>query len=398
MVSEIKNSIIERHGLDRAIWISLLTVVTTTIFSIALLQLSLGVLAALCIAKVVRSSPATFQRTSLDLPMAVFIIGRVVSIIFSTHPAVSVSALYIEIIFYAAFFVFTNTLQVDKQNETIILVQILLLAAVVAAGIGIIKYGFGISKRASSLTSGPYTFSLYLIAVLPFALFLVKDSRVFRNARYAYAAIGIIIMGIVFSLNRLHWVAMAATLVFTAAITKDRIPLAVLALVLATSILAIPEVAQRAYLTITVFSHTGGRDTLWQGAGMIYAEHPFVGFGPRTFREIFPLMSKLWDPRTGSWHNDFLQVYMESGLVGLVPFIWLIGAALSSAIKTLRTSQGKSRNFILPLMVAFSIFVAAGGMLDTVVGVVFRLFLAAIALMATTAVVSKPERKMKGYT
>lgn len=379
MVSEIKNTIQSRHGLDRAIWIGLLLVLATAIFSITLLQLSLGVLVILCFAKLIQGLGRGFRSTALDVPVLAFIIGRTVSIVFSVHPAISVPAFYIEFIFYAAFFVFTNILEINREKEIVVLLQLLILTAVVAAGIGIFQYTTGMTQRAQSTTSGPYTFSLYLIAVLPLALFLVRDSRIFKNHNIAYAAIAVILLGVVFSLNRLHWIAMAATLVVAAVISKDKVPLLIFGVLFIACFVTMPEIAHRFQLTLTVFSHTGGRDVLWRGAGVLYAEHPLFGFGPRTFREVFPFMSQLLDRQTGSWHNDFLQVYMESGVVGLVPFVWVIVAAVSSMVAALRTKVYSP--FLLPLTVAFCMFVVVGGMLDTIVGIVFRLYLAMIALM-----------------
>lgn len=379
MVWELKATFESRQGLDRAIWAALLTVIATAIFSIALLQLSLGVLVALCLAKLIRGWGRGFRSTALDVPVLAFIIGRAVSIVFSVHPAVSFPAFYIEFIFYAVFFLFTNILEIDREKEIVILLRLLILTAVVAAGIGIFQYITGMTKRAQSTTSGPYTLSLYLVAVLPLALFLVRDSRIFKNHYTGYAAIAIILLGVVFSLNRLHWVAMAATLVAAAVISKDKIPLLIFGVLFIASFVTIPEIAHRFQLTLTVFSHSGGRDVLWRGAGVLYADHPLFGFGPRTFREVFPFMSQLWDRQTGSWHNDFLQVYIESGLAGLAPLVWMIVAAVSSIATALRAKVYNA--FLVPLTIAFCLFVVAGGMLDTIVGIVFRLYLAMIALM-----------------
>jgi O-antigen ligase len=117
---------------------------------------------------------------------------------------------------------------------------------------------------------------------------------------------------------------------------------------------------------------------------MVYARHPFVGFGPRTFREVFPLMQQLADKGTSSWHNDFLQVYMESGLLGLIPLCWLVAAAVYWGARMLRSPvlAPESRRILLPFMCSILIFGLAGGMRDTVVGIVFRFDLAVLALMA----------------
>ena len=45
---------------------------------------------------------------------------------------------------------------------------------------------------------------------------------------------------------------------------------------------------------------------------MIWDQHPILGFGTRTFNETFLLHDQLVDRGVGGWHNEYLQVYLES--------------------------------------------------------------------------------------
>jgi O-antigen ligase len=385
MLSRIRTSLNARHGIDLAVWIALLCVVGTVIFSIALVQFAVGVLAALWLAALASSPRKGFRSTVLDLPMLAFIIGRSLSIPFSVYPEISLDAVPREIVFYAAFFVFANTMNIDRENDTIIVIQMFVLTAVLAAAVGICTYAMGISPRATSSTAGTYTLGAYLVAILPLALLLADKRRFFRISLIAYAAVAFLVLGVIFTFDRLHWIVIAATFVVAAIITKDKKPLFAFVLVVALAILLVPSVAQRFQFTMTLFSHMSYRDVLWRGAAMLGLEHPVIGFGPRTFREIFPLMSELGDRHIGSWHNDFLQVYMESGLIGLVPLLWLIAATFTSSIRALRSHSlpQEHRQILIPLLLSVSIFVIAGGMLDAIMGLVFRFELAVVALIVT---------------
>jgi O-antigen ligase len=380
----VQHTILAHSGIERAIWITVLVTVLATIFSISILQLALGLLTVLLLVSLSNGSKKTFRSTPLDIPMLAFIMGRILSILFSLDPRTSVEALYIEIVFYAAFFVFTNTLRIRDQNEMDVLIRLFVLTAVVASVVGICKFAAGISQRASSTTSGAYTFSLYLTVVLPFILFLSRDRRIFRTTLHAYVAATILILGVFFSLDRMYWVVVAVTLVCAAIMKRERSPLVIYVFGMAVLILVVPTVAHRFRLILELPSHSSDRNILWQGAGMVYARHPFVGFGPRTFREVFPLMQQLADKGTSSWHNDFLQVYMESGLLGLIPLCWLVAAAVYWGARMLRSPvlAPESRRILLPFMCSILIFGLAGGMRDTVVGIVFRFDLAVLALMA----------------
>ena len=382
--SLVRDTIIARSGIERAIWVAILVGMLATIFSISILQLALGFLTVFLLISFRSGSQETLRLTPLDIPMLAFIAARILSIFFSVDPQTSVQALYIEIVFYAVFFVFTNTVRVENESEMNVLVRAFVWTAIVASAVGIFKFAAGISPRASSTTSGAYTFSLYLTVVLPFILFLSRDRRMFRTSMHAHVAAAILILGVIFSLDRMYWVVVAVTLIAAAILNRERRPLVIYVFGMAILVLVVPSVAHRFQLILELPSHSSDRNVIWQGAAMIYTRHPFVGFGPRTFREVFPLMQQLADKGTSSWHNDFLQIYMESGLLGLIPLCWLVAAALYWGARTLRSPAlaPQSRKLLMPFMFSILIFVFAGGMRDTVVGVVFRFDLAVIALVA----------------
>jgi O-antigen ligase len=317
--------------------------------------------------------------------MFAFIIGRTLSVPFSTHPATSIPALHIEFIFYAAFFLFTNTIRIDRENELTILIQLFVITGVVAAAIGVCTYALGISPRATSSTAGTYTLGAYLVAVLPLSLLLAEKKSFFKTVQYAYMAAAFLVIGVIFTFDRLHWVAAATTFVVAAIIKKEARPLIGFLFFAGVATFVLPHVAERFQLTMTLFTHMSYRDVLWRGAAMLGFEHPVIGFGPRTFREIFPLMSELGDKKMGGWHNDFLQVYMESGMVGLLPLLWLIARTFTSSMRALRSHAlpEEHRQVLIPLLLSLMLFVAAGGMLDTILGLVFRFDLAIVALIVT---------------
>jgi O-antigen ligase len=66
------------------------------------------------------------------------------------------------------------------------------------------------------------------------------------------------------------------------------------------------------------------RNIIWKGASELMFYHPIQGFGPRTFQQIFPYKNEFNDKGVAGWHNDFLQVYFESGIPGLLAFLFII--------------------------------------------------------------------------
>ncbi len=77
-------------------------------------------------------------------------------------------------------------------------------------------------------------------------------------------------------------------------------------------------------------------------------ERPVIGYGPRTFHDIFTNREQLSDKGVGSWHNDFIQVYFESGFLGLAAFFVIIFFPLIKALECLKGCQlSEDRKYIL---------------------------------------------------
>jgi O-antigen ligase len=77
-------------------------------------------------------------------------------------------------------------------------------------------------------------------------------------------------------------------------------------------------------------------------AGRMIASHPVFGVGVGAFFErsdeyVTPEFRKI-SPRENA-HNNFLQVLAELGIVGFVPFVWVLGAVAWSMVRPWRTGR-----------------------------------------------------------
>ena len=126
------------------------------------------------------------------------------------------------------------------------------------------------------------------------------------------------------------------------------------------------------------------RDIIYEGANEIAFEHPVLGFGPKTFRDIFPFPERFADKGIGSWHNDLLEMYFEAGIAGLLTYLLLILGiyfiTLKYTIRKSLTSEGKSMltGILLALGGLYLSALVAGFINSPVLAVVFS-FLAALS-------------------
>ncbi len=375
-------------NLDRLIWWGILLFLVSNIFSTAIVQITVILLGLLWVTKLAKTRGVKFVRTPFDIPYLLFIAARLISIPFSVNLGASLESLNKEIIFYVIFFVITQHFPIDDKQKTRTAIWIIVGCAVLAATIGTTKFIFQLSERAESTVSGPATLGMYLSVVLCVILVLGKNKDYFPN-RLVWLAISFVIMiGIVCTLNRVHWVIMFLIVLTIGVIRERRLLLAMCgALIIGGTLLpAVTERVARSFQGLQMF--TTGRDVIWSGAWTIIGERPLVGFGPRTFHTIFPFFDKVPDKQVGSWHNDYLQMYMESGMLGLLSFLGLMvavfwyGWTARLRLKSALFYHDLTTGILLAMAVFYLTGLVGGFVLDPLSSLLYRFFLGLLGLTA----------------
>ncbi len=374
-------------SIDKIIWWGILLFLASLILSIAIVQIVSLLLIVLWFFKLVKNKNYTIETTPLDIPVLLFIVSRLSGILFSINYEVSTPALWTEIIFYFLFFFFTNNINIRDDFKNNVMIKVFVVAGVAASIIGITKYGFGLESRASSTTSGYYTFGMYVTVLIGVILALNQQKEIFPKRWFFIIAITLTMIALMFTFNRIHWLA-TAVLILVYGIFKNRRVLIAAVTAAGLMLIIFPSVLQRASTLLNPLSHTSERATLWQGAIKIWDEKIIFGFGLDTFTLIFPFKNDLIDKGISNWHNDFLQMYMECGVVGLIIFIYLAVVIFSSIIKILNTKHINSnlKNItwgILLAMVGFYVSTIAGGFLSNpIISLLFIYLLSILALIS----------------
>ena len=84
----------------------------------------------------------------------------------------------------------------------------------------------------------------------------------------------------------------------------------------------------------------------WKEAVKIIAAHPLTGVGLGTFDL----------PQCRFAHNSYLQIWGEMGILGIVSFLWIVGAVLRNALKEIKTSPHKNTLTLLIIAIAAFLF------------------------------------------
>jgi O-antigen ligase len=310
--------------------------VSSFLLSLFLLQLFLGILSICWLLESFEN-----KKKALDIFtyfILVFGLIRILSIIFSQYPSVSVQSFYKDALFYFSFFSLTFYLKALDKSKVEKISYSFIISAVFIAVIGLVLFNLSLVDRAASFSSGYATFSSYLITALGVHLFMPYKIKVKHNWLLWPLGISLILAAVITSLGRTNIII--AVLLITASLFFKRINiLPLVSIIILTTLLCLFSFhnnnieASRRVEDPTALSD---RNILMEGAKAIALEHPIIGFGPRTFKNIFPFHDRISDKLIGSWHNDFIQIYFESGAAGLLSFLSIIIAPLYFNYKYLK--------------------------------------------------------------
>lgn len=358
----------------------IIAVVVSFLLSLALLQLFAASLCLLWIFEKWNEKKNAFDIFSKVF--LIYLVVRLAALVFSEFPVVSVQILYKEILFYLCFFSFSFYLKALDVEKIKTIVYYFSFASAVIALIGIVRFNLSIVERAESFSSGYSTFSSYLLTGFGCMLALsenVKKIKYFEWLRIFAAAI--ILVGIVTSLGRTNAVIAAAMLIASLLLKRMKL-LQFIYIVLITagfSYLSFQNNSIQINQRIEAPTQLSDRDIIYKGAGEILFTHPLLGYGPKTFSEIFPHREEFADKGIGSWHNDLLEVYFESGLLGLAAYLLLIFFVFFFQIRFLRREKDMvdARTIIYAVLFAtaglFLSALAAGFINSPVLSLVFAL-------------------------
>jgi O-antigen ligase len=355
------------------------------VLSIFALQLLAGVLAILWLFEKNSEKRKAVDRIVILILIYGFV--RLVAIAFSEYPSVSIQSLYKEGLFYLSIFSLGFYLKVFDERKIRQIIYIFILGAALNSLIGITRFNLSLVERAESFTSGYTVFSVYLLAAFGVAIILSNLPEVKR--RYFYLHIifsAVILAGMVSSLGRAN--IAISILILLAGIILKRIKIRqVIFICLGAAIISSisffnnsVEATQR----VEAPAQLSDRDVLYKGAAELIREHPLLGFGPRTFKEIFPLKAKLADKGIGGWHNELLQVYFESGFAGLAVYLALMVGIFSSGISFVKKNKTEENTvIILGILISIAALLLSAlfsGFIDSpVLSIVFALLVSVLS-------------------
>ena len=347
-------------------------------FSITLAQMSLTLLTLLWLGRLCRREHREAMRWPLWGPVLALSAVSVVSALAAPDPGAGLVACK-RLVLVAALYVLADELGSPAQAERFLSALAVVVAA--AAVVGLLQVGlcpgpepdygppawlYHRCARARGFFSSYMTLagvlSLTLLANLPRRLL---DARI---RPWLTAAWLTSLAGLAATYTRGAWVGFASgVLVLWPAIRRRRWLLTVAFLLIGVAVLGGPQPLRERVLTMMDRDDVTVRERtyMWRSGLSMWREHPWLGVGPggvkRQYRE-YALPEALMK-RTGHLHNSALQVLVETGVAGLLAWLWLWTSFFTAAVRLLRRlpeSAVSERALVAGSIAALAGFLLAG--------------------------------------
>ena len=216
----------------------------------------------------------------------------------------------------------------------------LAIPALVGAYQVVTKTGYHVSasfSRVRGTFDHPNPFAIYLTMLIIMGVALVLKVQRRSVKLLLLGAIGLsAALFLLLTYTRSAWIATLAGLLVVAFYQGKRLlPIMGFAVVLV--VLLVPSVAERFsdLSTETTQSGAAGNSLVWRfeywQQALELSENPIAGAGLRTVQASTDVSK---EP-----HNDFIRVYVETGLIGLSAYLWFLVSLARSARRSIRHTR-----------------------------------------------------------
>ena len=271
----------------------------------------------------------------------------------------------------------------------------LAIPALVGAYQVVTKSGYHVSaefSRVRGTFDHPNPFSIYLTMLIVMGVALVLKVQRRSVKLLLLGAIGVSGTFLLLTYTRSAWIATLAGLLVVAFYQGKRlVPIMGFAVVLV--VLLVPSVAERFsdLSTETTQSGAAGNSLVWRfdywRQALELSENPIAGAGLRTVQASTDVSK---EP-----HNDFIRVYVETGLIGLSAYLWFLVSLARSARRSIRHTRSPLEHSVA---VGFAGCLAAFLLLSLVSNVISQLVILWYFLAFAVAAAAGPRLERRPMT
>lgn len=323
--------------------------------------------------------------TRLVVPWTLFLGALLLTAALTPYNAVdSLKQVVRWILAFLAFIVTVSTITTPRRM--IGLIVVILIVGVLESLVGVRQYltgtgpfAIGETVRAFGTIGKPNTFAGFLEMCWPLGMAITLgclwqwwlnriELRWLVGAALAGGATLIILAGFAFSFSRGGWLGGAVAVLVMIALAGGRraVPMLIGLVLVGLFVVAQPQlfppiITERITSitdnlkifdagTITVTDDNFAvveRMAHWQAGFNMFMAHPILGVGPDNFNKAYPsFFVGRWSISQGHAHNYYIHIAAESGVIGLITYVILIGSVIRLGWQAVQITRGTAWNMV----------------------------------------------------
>jgi len=323
-----------------------------------------------------------FKYSYLNIPVLIFVVSLLLSTFFARSFYDSQKIFFERILFYTAIFILVKE-TVDTKKKFYFILGVFVFTALITGLDGLWQYFkgydlfFGYPKNDPGIgkavaISGPFGisnyFSGYLEKILPLVVFLCFVKRSKYLSISFFVTLFLLLFCWVYGFKREPWFSVSAAVIIVSFIVNRKYTIIFIAALTLICIISPHYASKRMSGTF----HKGwdtGRIGIWEEAVRLYKERPIFGQGLGGYERY----NKLGNASIIHAHNVYLELLSDTGIVGLLSFLYLIGVFLIRSFHDIIKLRSKNSKLILAGLVSSCVSSFIGGLVATnmIVGVAF---------------------------
>jgi O-antigen ligase len=243
----------------------------------------------------------------------------------------------------------------------------LVTSATVVAIIGIVQYALGavsnqawldtnyffdIKGRVVSVFDNPNILAIYLIMILPFALYMMISATARRAKLLGAISVGSVMICIVLTWSRGAWIAaILSVMLFLLIYSKKTFRYMIFGTLFIPFIsLFLPQSVIRRFTSIGNLSDSSTlyRVYTWKGSLRLIDDHLFsgIGYGTNAYQEMYPQYAYAGIEAAEHSHSLILQILVGTGIIGLVAFVTVMFLFTQMNLEHIRDTKDASGRLI----------------------------------------------------
>ncbi len=295
------------------------------------------------------------------LPLLLFVFSIVYSVIISYNITDSIRIA----VFFVTSFIFTLLIAgtLSSYERISKFTGAMYVAIFICGAFGIIQRFMGVEVdpaltdvtlnadmpgRVFSTLGNPNNFAEFLTMFMPFAFAYAINIKDKRIKAFALLLMALPVGSLLMTYSRSGWMAFAVSaIVFILLAKRKWVPAFIILCICAIPLL--PQSIWARILTIGNINDSSSsyRIDIWTACLDMLKDYPVtgIGLGPGAFAKIYPDYSCARAVTAAHSHMQFLEILIETGIIGLISFLWLTVALIKRSVdKVIKTTCKKMKN------------------------------------------------------